>query len=99
GPICVKVGVTCVLITISIVVTAAHGSVGVKVYVEVQTVAVLIVDGLQVPGNPLFEVAGNAGAVLFWQSGPICVKVGVTCALITIAIVATEAQGSVGVNV
>ena len=41
-------------------------------------VAVLIVAGLHVPVIPLLDVVGNAGAVLFWQSGPICVNVGVT---------------------
>ena len=65
----------------------------------VPIVAVLIVAGFQVPVNPLMDVAGNEGAVLFWHKGPICVNVGVTCALITISIVAVEAQGSIGVNV
>ena len=41
-------------------------------------VAVLIVAGLHVPVIPLLDVVGNAGAVLFWQSGAICVNVGVT---------------------
>ena len=36
--------------------------------------------GLHVPGMPLPDVAGNAGAALFWQSGPICVNVGTVCA-------------------
>ena len=99
GPICVNVAVTCAVITISIVVTVAQGSVGVNVYVVVPVVAVLIVAGFHVPANPLLEVEGNDGAALFWHSGPICVNVGVTCAVITISIVVTVAQGSVGVNV
>jgi hypothetical protein len=61
------------------VVTVPHGSVGVNVYVVVPTVDVLIVDGLHVPESPLFDVAGSAGAVLFWQRGPICVNAGNTC--------------------
>ena len=50
---------------------------GVKVYVVVPAVAVLIVAGLHVPVIPLFDVVGRTGAVLFWQSGPIAVNVGV----------------------
>ena len=65
GATAVNVGVICVLITISIVVTAAQGLVGVNVYVVVPRVAVLMVDGLHVPANPLLDVPGNAGAVLF----------------------------------
>ena len=49
-----------------------------KVYVVVPAVAVLIVAGLHVPVTPLLDVVGNTGAVLFWQSGPIAVNVGVT---------------------
>ena len=60
---------------------------------------VLIDAGFQVPVNPLLDEAGNAGAVLFWHKGPICAKVGVTCVLITISIVAVVAQGSVVVKV
>ena len=48
----------------------------------------LIVAGLHVPGMPLFEVVGNAGAVLFWQSGPMAVNVGVTCGSIVMLKVA-----------
>ena len=40
---------------------------------------VLMVAGLHVPVMPLLDVAGNAGAVLFWQSGPIVLNVGVSC--------------------
>ena len=44
----------------------------------VPTVAVLIVAGDQVPviAGVLVELAGNAGAVLFWHSEPIAVNVG-----------------------
>ena len=34
--------------------------------------------GAQVPVIPLFDTNGNAGAILFWHSGPIAVNVGVT---------------------
>ena len=66
GPIVLKVGVTCVLTTISIVVTAPHcPAFGVKVYVVVPIADVFITAGLQVPVIPLFDVVGNAGAVAF----------------------------------
>ena len=42
------------------------------------TVAVLMVAGLQVPLMPLLEEAGNVGAGLFRQSGPMAVNTGVT---------------------
>jgi hypothetical protein len=48
---------------------------------------VLIVAGFQVPVMPFADVAGNAGAGLFWQRGPICVNVGVICDVITTSIV------------
>jgi hypothetical protein len=49
---------------------------------------------------PLLEVAGSAGAILFWQSGPIAVKVGVTAGLTGMAKVVVVAHcPPVGVNV
>jgi hypothetical protein len=48
---------------------------------------VLMVAGLHVPLMPLVDVAGSADAVLFWQSGPICVNDGVICEVITTSIV------------
>jgi hypothetical protein len=70
------------------------------VYVVVPAVAVLIVDGFQVPANPLSDVVGRLGAVLFKQNGPICAKVGVICALIKISIVVVAAHCPAdGVNV
>ena len=61
-----KVGVTLVETTILIVPVVPHcPAAGVKVYVVVPTVAVLIVAGLHVPVMLLFDVVGNAGAVLF----------------------------------
>ena len=63
-------------------------------------VAVLIVAGFHVPVTPLLDVVGNAGAVLFWQSGPICVNAGVTCASTVILNVVVVAHcPPAGVNV
>jgi hypothetical protein len=61
---------------------------------------VLIVAGLHVPVMPLFDVVGNVGAVLFWQSGPIAVNVGVICGLMVTLRVAVVAHcPASGVNV
>ena len=60
-----NVGVTLLLITISIVAVVPHPDVGVKVYCVVPVADVLIVAGLHVPVMPLFDVAGSAGAVVF----------------------------------
>ena len=93
GPIWVKVGVIPDDTVIAIVVVPAHcPAEGVKVYVDVPTVEVLIKAGLHVPEMPLFEVRGNAGGVEFWHNGPICVNVGVMLFDITIAIVAVAAH-------
>ena len=73
---------------------------GVNVYVVVPVALVLIVAGLHVPVIPLLDVVGNTGAVLFWQSGPICVNVGVTCDVITMSMVVVTPHCPVfGVNV
>lgn len=54
----------------SIVAVAAHWPVvGVKVYVVVPGVDVLMVAGFHVPVIPLLDVVGNAGAVAFWHNG------------------------------
>ena len=67
-----NVGVSRVVMVIFIVVALPHWpALGVNVYVVVPSVEVLMVAGLQVPVMPLLEVAGNAGAVAFWHSGPI----------------------------
>ena len=61
-----NVGVTLLETTILIVVVVPHCPVaGVKVYVVVPVVVVLIVDGFQVPVMLLLEVVGRVGAVLF----------------------------------
>ena len=85
GPIAVNTGVICrSMVTSSVVATAHCPAAGVNVYVVVPTVVVLITAGFQVPLIPLLDVAGNAGAVLFWQSVPIGLNVGVRLLLTTI---------------
>ena len=60
----------------------------------------MIVAGFQVPLIPLEDVAGRAGAVLFWHSGPTCVNVGVTFGVTVIVSVVVVAHcPAVGVNV
>jgi hypothetical protein len=74
-----NVGVIFGSMVMSSVVTIPHcPAPGVKVYVVVPVVAVLIVAGFQVPVIPLLEVVGKTGAALFWQSGPIASNVGAT---------------------
>ena len=93
GPIAVNAGVICGSIVMINVAGIAHCPAdGVKVYVVVVAIAVLIVAGLHVPVIPLVEVVGNAGGVLFWQSGPIAVNVGVICGLMVIGNVAMMAH-------
>jgi len=89
------------VITISIVTGAAHcPASGVNVYVVVPVTDVLIVAGLHVPVILLLDVAGNNGAVEFWQSGPTCVNVGVTFGVTVIVNVVVAAHCPVvGVNV
>ena len=87
-PIGLNVGVICAVITTLIVVGAPHWlEAGVNVYVEVPGTVVLIVAGFHVPVTPLVDVVGNAGAVLFWQRGPICVNVGAATELTTMLMV------------
>ena len=62
-------------------------------------VTVLLSAGDQVPVIPSLDVVGKAASVAPEQIGAIAVNVGVTCAVITISIVAIVAQGSVDVNV
>ncbi len=51
--------------------------------------AVLMLAGFQVPVMPSIEVVGKAGAMLFWQSGPIWAKVGVISSLTSMSMVTT----------
>jgi len=55
-------------------------------------VVVLIVAGDHVPVIPLVDVAGKAGAMLFWQSGPIAAKAGVMLLVVVISMVTTVAH-------
>ena len=52
----------------------------------------MIVAGLHVPVIPLVELAGNNGAVEFWQSGPTCVNAGVTLGVTVIVKVVVVAH-------
>lgn len=45
----------------------------------------MIVAGDQVPLIPFCEVSGSAGAVLFWHSGPMPAKVGISGAVTVIS--------------
>ena len=93
GPICVSVGVTCDVTLMLKVATDAHCPAdGVKVYVAVPAVLVLIVAGLHVPVIPLVEVMGSVGGAEFWQRAPIALNVGTTGGLIVIFNVAVVAH-------
>lgn len=64
GPRILKGGVVPDVIVTFIVKDPAHWPAsGVKVYVTVPTMAVLIEDGLQVPVIPLFEIVGKVAGV------------------------------------
>ena len=66
GPIAVNDGVTNgFTVMLSVVLVAHCPALGVKVYVVVAAVPVLIVAGFHVPVIPLIDVAGNAGAPEF----------------------------------
>ena len=58
----------------------------------VVTTAVLIVAGDHVPVIPLVDVVDNAGAMLFWQSGPIAAKAGVMLPVVVISMVTAVAH-------
>ena len=57
-------------------------------------VVVLMEAGLQVPviAGIFEELAGNDGAMEFWQRGPICVNVGVILVVTRILMVAVVAH-------
>jgi hypothetical protein len=101
GPIWVNVGVTWAATVMLIVAVVPHcPAAGVNVYVVAPRVVVLMVAGAHVPVMPSREVPGRAGAAEFWQSGPICVNVGVTWVAIVILIVAVVPHcPAAGVNV
>ena len=80
GPIAAKVGVIELVISISIVAVPAHCPVlGVKVYVVMPTVLVLIVLGFHVPviEGLLMELEGKLGAAPPKHNGPIDANTGV----------------------
>ena len=61
-----KAALAWLVTTIDMVVGAPHAPVvGVKVYVVVPAVLVLIVAGFHVPATPFVDVVGSTGAVLF----------------------------------
>lgn len=62
---------------------------GVKVYTVLPTVAVLIEEGFQVPLIPSFDVAGSAGAAVFWQYESA--KVGKVGEMVLTIVMVTEA--------
>ena len=93
GPNCVKIGVGgAVTVTLIVAVVAHSPADGVKVYIWVPTVEVLMTAGNQVPviGGELFDIVGNTPGVVFWQYGPNCVKVGVDGIPIDVPMHATQ---------
>ena len=82
------------------VVTAAHWPAsGVKVYVVVPGVEVLMVDDHE-PLTPFVEVVGNTGAVSFWQILSMASKVGVIRSVtVTVRVVVVAHWPAAGVNV
>ena len=61
---------------------------------------VLITAGFQEPVMLLLDVAGSAGAILFWHNGPICVNTGVTFGLtVTVNVAVVAHWPAAGVNV
>ena len=71
-------GTTLSLIVISITVGIPHGLSGVNVYGVVPGVVTSIVDGDQLPENPLSEIVGNEGGGTPEQNGPIGAKLATT---------------------
>ena len=63
GPKAAKVGVVAVFTTMVMLPFPHEPEVGVNVYTVLPEVAVLMVDGLQVPLIPLVEVAGRIAGV------------------------------------
>jgi hypothetical protein len=94
----VGVGLTVISIVVPIEQDATPS--GVKVYVVVPVVAVLIVDGVQVPVILLLEVVGKVPGVSPEQYGPMASKVGVIIRSIVIVKVCVVAHCPAdGVNV
>ena len=68
---------------------------------DVPAISVLMTGGSQSPVIPLSEVSGNAGAVLYWQSGPISSNSGIISVTMStsIEVWTPHCPGSLGVNV
>jgi hypothetical protein len=95
GPIAAKVGVIELVISISIVAVPAHCPVlGVKVYVVMPTVLVLIVLGFHVPviEGLLMELEGKLGAAPPKHNGPIDANTGVIEFVISMSMVVMVAH-------
>jgi hypothetical protein len=94
GPICVNSGFTFSFTLIVNEMAPAHcPGAGVKVYVVVPAVAVLMVSGDQDPEMPFDEVLGSAGGTLFRQSCVGSEKEGVEFALtVTLMVTGVEEQ-------
>lgn len=73
----ISTGITEFVLTDRVVDVAHWPEDGVKLYVAVPDVAVLIVAGFHVPVIPLIEVAGNASGVSPSQYGPSWVNDGI----------------------
>ena len=83
GPTWLRVGVTCeVTVMLNVAVVAHCPADGVKVYVVVPGVLVLIVAGLHVPEIPFVDVTGRVGGEEFWQRAPTALNVGTIGGLI-----------------
>lgn len=92
-PIGSKVGTIWDVISISNVAVEPHcPPVGVKVYVDLPMVDVLMVAGLQVPVKPSTDVVGKAGATELWQKGPIGSNVTASSGRIVILIFFSSAH-------
>jgi len=93
GPSAVNAGVVFVLTTTFMVVTLAHcPAVGVKVYVVVPALAVLIAEGDHVPVMLFVDVVAKVAGVAPTQYGPSAVNAGVVFALTTTFIVVVVAH-------
>ena len=80
GPIESNSGVISGSIVISRVVSTPHcsGSLGSKVKENIPGASVLMDGGSQAPVIPLLEMLGSGGGTVYWQSGPIGSKMGMT---------------------
>jgi hypothetical protein len=93
GSICVNAGSISGVTPISIVVKSEHcPPSGVKVYVKIPAVAVLIVAGFQLPLIEFSEMPSSKGATEFSHNGPIWVKIGVMEEVISTSIVVITAH-------